>query len=124
MTGKQQAKGAYDRVTNTIQWLYRSTEASTLEEVYQFDRVLVFNTLLSCFYPWTISPGVEVHDIMVLPAPADIVGELEVQDDTGDTVVNDDDDTVIVYNFSAASRATVFKYLGSTVDRDWETIIS
>jgi hypothetical protein len=69
---KLRAKGAYDPVSNTIQWLYRSTSTDAITTENQFDRVLVFNAATGAFYPWTISTGVEtvrVNSVVVTNQP-------------------------------------------------------
>lgn len=50
----QYAKGAYNPHDNIIQWVYRSSATATLEDRYEYDRVLNFNVETRAFYPWTI----------------------------------------------------------------------
>jgi hypothetical protein len=58
---KRYAKGVYDPATNTIQWLFRSSETPS---VYMYDRALNFDLTLGAFYPWSISTvGPYVTDI-------------------------------------------------------------
>lgn len=51
---KLYAKGAYNPLTKVMAWIYRTTAPSTVDERYEFNRVLNFNTITGAFYPWTI----------------------------------------------------------------------
>lgn len=56
-SSKSYVKGAYNPLTRRVQWLYRSTPAVTVDQNYEYDRVLSFDTSTGVFYPWTISTG-------------------------------------------------------------------
>jgi len=51
---KAYAKGSYDPVTKIVSWVYRSTAPSTVDQRYEYDRILNLNTITGAFYPWTI----------------------------------------------------------------------
>lgn len=51
---KYYAKGVYDANEKIVQWLYRSTSATDIDDQYTYDRVLNLNMLTGAFYPWTI----------------------------------------------------------------------
>lgn len=65
---KAYARGFFNPGDYTIQWLYRNAPATVLpDHNYQFDSVLVFNTITGAFYPYTISTGkVNAASIVVL----------------------------------------------------------
>jgi len=51
---KKLARGAYNPVEFTLQWVYRDTEPSDLTDAYRFNRQLNFNTYLKSFYPYSV----------------------------------------------------------------------
>lgn len=55
LTSKRLARGAYNPQTFTIQWLYNSQAQTQTDKQYSFDSILNFNTILGCFYPWSIT---------------------------------------------------------------------
>jgi hypothetical protein len=52
---KYYAKGTYDPLTGYVQWLYRSTEASGEDDIFNYDRVLVLDTKSGAFSPWSLT---------------------------------------------------------------------
>lgn len=48
------AKGAYDPLTNRVQWLYRSTEAETPEQIFKYDRILNLDTRTGAWFPYSL----------------------------------------------------------------------
>lgn len=110
---KKYARGAFNILEGAIHWLYRSTEASTIEQQYEFDRVLIFNTLTGAFYPWTISSsGVKVNSIQVSGNAAGVAAPYTVTASGGD-VVDSSGNTVVVYRAAGGAVGTVFKYVVS-----------
>lgn len=51
---KQFARGDYDRLNYLVQWCFRSTVETGVLDRYQFDRILVFNTVNKAFYYYTL----------------------------------------------------------------------
>ena len=43
-------KGAFNQRTKQIEWLFRSTASTTIQQRYQYNRILVFNTTTNAFY--------------------------------------------------------------------------
>lgn len=73
---KRYARGSYDPVNYILQWIYRSTEESSVTSRYQFDSILNLNTFTKAFYPWTISSGLingvqspYIHDVKYVTNP-------------------------------------------------------
>lgn len=52
---KKFAQGAYDPVNKLVQWCYRTTSPSTINERYQYNRILVLDLNLGCFYYYTFT---------------------------------------------------------------------
>lgn len=86
---KSYAKGFYNALDKTVQWVYRSTSANgNVTDAYTFDRVLNFNTTTGAFYPWSVDSS-----------PVSINGLVAVQ-----------------LTSPTAEDSTVFKYLCSYPD--------
>lgn len=51
---KLYAKGSYNPLSKVMAWVYRATSPSNVDQRYEYDRVLNFNTITGAFYPWTI----------------------------------------------------------------------
>ncbi len=87
LSSKKFARGYYNPITNVLQWVYRSTENVDITSRYEFDSILNFNTLTQAFYPWTISIGPRIHDVIYVVGPG-----------------------------GSASPSPTFKYLTSSID--------
>lgn len=111
-SSKRFARGWFNPVTGVVQWLYRNTEAGTLDEIYQFDRVLNFNTFLGAFYTWELSvTDVHVTGLVVIENLGGSVETETVVRDNGNTVVDDAGETVIIYTINSGIVVPKFKYL-------------
>jgi hypothetical protein len=54
-SSKRFARGSYDPVNYTIQWIFRSqTDGDNLTSRYEYDKILNFNTYNKAFFPYTI----------------------------------------------------------------------
>ena len=51
---KGNAQGVFNRQDNLIQWIYRSTSDSDVDNQHNFDRILNLNLTTGAFYPWSI----------------------------------------------------------------------
>lgn len=70
---KKFVRGDWDPITGVIQWLYRSTPETDVEDRYEFDSVLNFNTLTSSFYPWTLkTTNNKVSDVKYIYGQGDV----------------------------------------------------
>ena len=67
---KERACGSYDKARKVIVWGY-SYDSDSLDNIYAFDRVLRYDTILQAWVPWTIEPLASaspyVYDIFDLP---------------------------------------------------------
>ncbi len=103
-------KGAYNKNTKTVQWLYRSSEITTVAERYRYDRVLNLDLNTGTFYPWTISDScLYVAGITVLDGFGSTFIQETVTDDEVD--VTDDGDLVTEAALTLADISSRFKYL-------------
>lgn len=147
------SKGIYDPVEKKIYWLYASTNDSTIEGTYNYDRVLVLNALTGAFYIWKPATGVvTLHDIFLIRSEGgnttlEVVTDLEdfeLQSFTGDVIevsststglqaptvrffassVNANDDEQADYTFSFPYRTDyVDWYLQDNMGQDYSSII-
>lgn len=118
-SAKRNAKGAYNKNSRIVQWLYQSEDPGSVEEIQEYDRILNFNVQLGAFYPWTISSSdVKVHDIFVVEGTGGDVSVDNVIDEDGDNVVNEDGDNVVVLSQTSSVVAPVFKYVVSYPEDD------
>jgi hypothetical protein len=109
-TCKSNARGYYNPVTFIVQWLFRSTESTTIEEKYEFDRILNFSTITNAFYPWSVSEAdLTINGIVVLETPG---GTLSINNVVrgADNVVDASGNQVVTYGFGE-SISTIFKYV-------------
>ena len=54
---KSNAKASYNPLDKVVYWLYRSTASTTVDNAYDYDRILCLNTLTGAFYPLSIGTG-------------------------------------------------------------------
>lgn len=54
LESKKFARAAYHPINYTIQWIYRSTNSSSVTEKYTFDKILNFNVFNKAFFPYTV----------------------------------------------------------------------
>jgi hypothetical protein len=83
------AKGEFNPLAQTVQWLFASVAPSTTEEQHAFDAVLNFNVLTGAFYPWTINTTyAQVHGLVVVDGVGGATSEEIVVDEAAVTVVD------------------------------------
>lgn len=64
------ARGDYDPIGYIIQWVYRSTEESSVNSRYTFDSILNFNTYNKAFFPYTVDTSVNsINGIVYVSSP-------------------------------------------------------
>lgn len=115
-SSKSFARGVHDPLSKTIQWIYRSTEATGFEENYVFDRMLNFNLLTGAFYPWSVGTGTgEIHSIVdVRAATGSFVASPVVNG--ADTVVSSTNPVVVFVSETGTTTSSKIKYFSSYND--------
>lgn len=113
LNSKKQARGFYNLQSKVVQWMFRSTEASTIEQTYEFDGILNLSTLTGAFYPWVLSDSsVRLNAMVVVNGSgAQVTTENVVRG--GDNVVDGSGNQVIRYLLNASAVLPDFKYLVS-----------
>lgn len=69
LVSKKFARGTYNPLDYTIQWVFRSTPESSITTRYQYDSILVFNTSNKAFYVHTIAGTTRIHDCLYVSSP-------------------------------------------------------
>lgn len=70
LQSKKFARGDYHAVDFIIQWVYRSTNESTITDRYQYDKILCYNVANKAFYTYTLPTGnVYIHDVKYVSGP-------------------------------------------------------
>jgi hypothetical protein len=96
-------KGTYNQKDRKVYWLYRSVAASTVDEQYEYDRCLVFNTITGSFAPWKLNTDNDIRVLSVATSTgfAEVVSTVNVVD-SGDTNVTDTGATVVTTESTAS----------------------
>jgi len=107
---KLNCTGVYDKGSKRITWFYKSTEGGVNK--YRYDKVLVLDTDLGAFYPWTISFTEGDSPFIADVFETDILNTVET---TEDVVVGTDPvlvsaDEVEVTNTAISGGLTYVKY--------------
>jgi hypothetical protein len=118
IASKRYARGFYDKTDGQIRWIYKSSNTSELDRLYEYDKVLNFNFRTSAFYPWSISPSgtVKVHALLsteLITKPVDLN---IVVDSSSNIVVDSGSNTVITFSDSGNDSQQFDKYLVSYVN--------
>jgi hypothetical protein len=66
---KQYARGTYDPINYIVQWIYKSTEETGIEDRYSFDSILCFNTATQAFYTYSIGGTPFINGIDYISNP-------------------------------------------------------
>jgi len=57
LQSKKYAKGAYNPIDYTVQWIYKSTNEFSVTDRYAYDRILNFNVSNKAFFPYSLDPS-------------------------------------------------------------------
>jgi hypothetical protein len=107
---KRWVKGAYSKSDHKIQWLYRSTAPTNIQERYHYDRILNLRLDIHAFYPWTISDScLYVSGVASLSSFGTAVSTDDVTDDG--VVVTNGGDPVTTISKTTSDLATRLKFL-------------
>lgn len=109
---KLYTKGAYNRSLRIVQWLYRDTTTTDVDERYNYNKVLSLNVQTRAFYPWTIDTtvGALVNGIVSCRGVQDQQAEDTVVDG-GVTVTDSSGETVTALVSSQTVAGSAFHYL-------------
>lgn len=111
---KLTAKGYFNPLEQTVQWLFTTIEPSIIDDQYTFNSVLNYNVLTGAFYPWTIAPGdPSIHALVVVDGLGGTAVESLIVDNTGTQVVDNLGNSVDAYSLTNTSILPKTKFLTS-----------
>ena len=118
---RRYARGTWDPEDYLVHWIYRSDEAGTFNERYQYDRMLTLNLLSGAFYPWSISstPG-RIHGAVAVRSQGGSFSQASVTAASGANIVTSGGgaNNVIVFtpdSNTGGDSGTIIKYFTSYV---------
>lgn len=111
---KEYVKGVFNKYTKTVQWLYRSENATDLENIFEYDRVLILNTISGAFYPWTVpNTNPTINGMIVTRGPSSAKVVENVYDSAGVLVTTSGGETVTAEVYTTVNPNYSFRYLTS-----------
>ena len=68
---KKHVRGAYNPIDYVIHWTYKSTNSTSVTDLFSFDRVLIFNTYNKAFYPYSldITSSPTINGVVYVSSP-------------------------------------------------------
>lgn len=115
LASKRAAKGIYDRLSKRVQWIFKSEDTSQTTNVYEYDRILNFNTLTGAFYPWTISSSTaKIHGLVLGDVNSGVTTVDNVIDGSSNNVIDASTNQIITFTTSSASTNPAIKYIMSS----------
>lgn len=120
-------KGAYDRNSQTVQWIFKSDSASSdVDNYMNYNRVLNLNLKKGAFFPWSVdeTSGVRLNGIINSIGVSSIT-EQEIVTSSGSSVLDPSGEEVTSFASVEEQRASLFKYLtskntsGTSYDFTW-----
>lgn len=114
VSSKRYARGFFDKTDGIVRWLYRSTTTNSVDETYEYDRILNYNFRTNAFYPWTISASnVKVHSLISTELVSRPINLNTVIDSGGNFVIDSSGNQVISFSASGSEDQQFDKYLVS-----------
>lgn len=141
---KKYAKGAYNKQSKIVQWIYSEDAPTDITTKYSYDRILNLDTRTGAFYPWrpisderletiAMSGIIAIDGEAVTASAADVLVDTDNVVTPGDTdaavivtnldTVIADTDTVVANDPSANNQVVVNLYTRSTVENRFKYII-
>lgn len=110
-SSKEFARGVYNPITFVVQWLYRSTTSTTIEERYEYDSILNLNAITQAYYPWSIGDStLKINGISVVDSVGGTLSTNNVISAAAANVVDAFSNQVIV-NVISTNALPVIKYI-------------
>lgn len=112
---KKWAKGAYNKQSKIVQWVYSSTSPATTADVNKYDRILNLNLLTGAFYPWTLGDSrVDIIGIFAVEGDVAIQTLEDVYIGTDQVLISTDPVVMPVTSYTAVDSQ--FKYIVNVHD--------
>jgi len=114
-SNKSFARGVFNPLDFTVVWVYRNAESGSLQESYEFDSALVFNTQTKAFYPWSFGESTtKIHGVVNVDGSGGTTVEVTVVNASAVTVVDGSSATVITNQLTQSNVVPRMKFLIST----------
>jgi hypothetical protein len=110
-SSKYYAKGAYDSILRRIQWLYRSTEATTDQEKHVYDTILNYDLRTNAFYIYKTGTTGRVEIIGIFDVEGNAIEETSYDVYDGESQVLSGTSTVSYTADKLIPVESVFKYI-------------
>lgn len=69
-SSKQYARGVYNPIEYVVQWIYKDTESTSVNDRYAFNKILNYNTANKAFFPYTVDNSVSsINGIVYVDSP-------------------------------------------------------
>lgn len=105
-------KAVYNKRDRVVQLLYRSTEASTFDDNFIYNRILNLQIGSGAFYPWTVDVSdVYLSGALVIQGIGSVTNEFDVADSDGLLLVTADGDSIVEDITSTQTISSVTKYI-------------
>lgn len=112
VSAKRRASGFFNTITGVVQWLYRTKEANSAEELYETQQILNLNTNTGAFYIWEPADSdAKIYATVVLEHRGGDVDIENVVDNGNSDVLDNGGDPVTAYIIDNAIVIPKFKYL-------------
>lgn len=110
---KKYAKGAFNPLENTIQWVYWDLDTNALHNYYLYNKILVLDLDTNAFYFWEVPYLVEtpfVAGVIATRGSGVELEETEIEDSAGAGITDNSDDPVTVYAEVIVPLSSSFRY--------------
>lgn len=113
LSSKKYARGSYDPINYTVQWLYKTTESTGVVDRYSFDGILNYLTYNQAFFPYTVDNSVSsINTIDYIAGP----GGLDTPEPTFKYLC-----TTIGYNSFADEHDETYTDWASFIPKDYSS---
>lgn len=95
---KLYARGCYNTLLKTVQWVFNDQVSTNIDENYNFNRMLTLNITTGAFYPWSVPVSdPRINGIFFVESVPESIEVLDVVDGSGNFVVDGSGNQVVVY---------------------------
>lgn len=98
---KLYARGCYNNILKTVQWVYRDSTATTIDDNFDYNRVLTLNLNTNAWYPWSVAEAdPRLNGVFFIESVPETISLDNVIDGSGNNVIDGSGNQVIVYSKS------------------------
>lgn len=117
---KRNVRGFFNPIEFTVQWLFKSTESTSLQNSYEFDKILNLDIRTGGFFVWTIPTSADnsVHGLIVLETRGSGTALEDVTANDSTDVTSSDGSTTQIWSVGSSVVTPKFKYITSSRNND------